>query len=56
MSPTTNILFVYPKEEKYLKEAYLTIAIEDFGLNTGEVKFKIATDKIKEQPKLSFYF
>lgn len=54
MSPTTNILFVYPKEEKYLEQEYLNIAIEDFGLNTGEVKFKIETEKIKKQPGLAF--
>lgn len=54
MSPTTNMLFVYPNEEKYTNEEYLNFSIEDFGLNTGEVKFKIATDKIKEQPNLVF--
>jgi hypothetical protein len=54
MSPTTTILFVYPNEEIYRNSEYLTFAIEDFGLQTGDVTFKIETTKIKNQPRLTF--
>jgi hypothetical protein len=52
MSRSTTMLFVYPKEEKYLKEEYLNFTVQDLGNYTGEVKFKVPTEKIKNQPKL----
>ena len=54
MSRATTMLFVYPRDEKYLKEAYLNVTIQDLGTYTGEVKFKIPTRKIKNEPKLEF--
>ncbi len=53
MSRKTSMLFVYPREEA-LKGNNLTFSIEDLGLITGEVKFKIPTEKIKKQPTLKF--
>ena len=47
-------MFVYPRDEKELQENYLNFTIEDLGLYTGEVKFKIETEKIKQEPQLSF--
>jgi hypothetical protein len=52
MSQATTMLFVYPRDKKYLKEATLNFSIEDLGTYTGEVKFKIATDKINNEPSL----
>ena len=46
------MLFVYPRDKKYLKEATLNFSIEDLGTYTGEVKFKIAADKINNEPSL----
>ena len=54
MSKATTIMFVYPRDEKKLKEDVLNFAIEDLGLYTGEVKFKIETENIKNEPKLLF--
>jgi len=54
MSRSTSILFIYPKEENKLKEETLSFTIEDLGLYTGEVKFKIDTNIIKNEPQLSF--
>ncbi len=54
MGKATTIMFVYPRDEKQLDEDYLSFTIEDLGLYTGEVKFKIPTDKLKNEPKLSF--
>ena len=54
MSNNTTMLFVYPRDNSQLKEPYLNLTIEDLGTQTGEVKFKIPTIIIKQQPKLSF--
>lgn len=54
MSRSTSIMFVYPRDTEKLKEDYLNFTIEDLGLYTGEVKFKIGTEKIKIEPELSF--
>jgi len=54
MSRATTIMFVYPREKKALQEDYLNFTIEDLGLYTGEVKFKIVTNKIKNEPQLNF--
>ena len=52
MSRSTDILFVYPRTKQDLKHDYLNFTIEDLGLYTGEVKFKIPTKIIKNEPKL----
>lgn len=54
MSKSTSMLFVYPRDNKFLQEEYLNITIEDLGTYTGEVKFKIPTRRIKNEPKLKF--
>ncbi|AXG69191.1 hypothetical protein KORDIASMS9_01411 [Kordia sp. SMS9] len=54
MSNATTIMLVYPRNKEKLQGDYLHLTIEDFGTNTGEVKFKIPTDILKHEPKLSF--
>ncbi len=54
MSKSTSMLFVYPRDNKFLQEEYLNFTIEDLGAYTGEVKFKIPTKRIKNEPKLKF--
>jgi len=54
MSGNTSILFVYPKRKTDLKEKYLNFTIQDLGFYTGEVKFKVPTDIIKNEVKLKF--
>ncbi len=54
MSRATSILFVYPKEENIMNSEYCTLVIEDLGFYTGEVKFKIPTEIITNQPQLEF--
>ncbi len=54
MSGSTTMLFVYPREEKVTNREYLTLTIEDLGFYTGEVKFKIPTKMINNEPKLKF--
>lgn len=53
MTNSTTILIVYPRSEKYLKEDYLNFTIEDLGLDTGEVSFKLQTRPLKNEPKLN---
>ena len=52
MSNATTIMFVYPREQNQLKEAFLNFTIKDLGLYTGEVKFKIDIEKINSEPSL----
>lgn len=54
MSNSTTIMLVYPRDEKYLKEKYLNFTIEDLGFYTGEVRFKIHTKPLQNEPKLNF--
>lgn len=54
MSTATTMLFVYPRDKKYLQDDYLYITVEDLGTYTGEVKFKLPTKKIKNEPILKF--
>ena len=54
MSRNTSMLFVYPRDEKFLKEEYLAFVIGDLGTYTGEVKFKVPTKLLKNEPNLNF--
>ncbi len=54
MSGSTSMLFVYPRDEKVTEEEHINITIEDLGFYTGEVKFKIPTKMINNEPKLKF--
>jgi len=54
MSKATTMLFVYPRDKKFLQEDYLNITIGDLGTYTGEVKFKVPTQKINNEPRLEF--
>lgn len=54
MTKATTILIVYPRDKQFLNEDYLNFTIEDLGLNTGEVKFKINTQPLKREPQLNF--
>ncbi|CAL2064878.1 hypothetical protein [Tenacibaculum sp. 190524A05c] len=54
MSDRTTMLFVYNKEDKLLQGEYINVTIQDLGFNTGEVKFKVPTEIIKEEVKLAF--
>ncbi|WP_034230130.1 hypothetical protein [Aquimarina pacifica] len=54
MSGATTILLVYPKEEKLVDADHFNLTIEDLGFYTGEVKFKIPTKIINNEPQLKF--
>ena len=54
MSNSTTIMFVYPRNKKELQGDYLNFTIEDIGMYTGEVKFKIPIKNIMNEPKLNF--
>ena len=54
MSRSTTIMFVYPRNKQQLQDDYLNFTIEDLGLYTGEVKFKIPIKTIINEPKLNF--
>ena len=54
MSRATTMMFVYPRAPEKLDQDYLNFTIEDLGLYTGEVKFKIDTKPLKNEPQLKF--
>ena len=54
MSNATVIMFVYPRTEKYMQANYLNFTIEDLGLDTGELKFKVKTKPLVQEPHLTF--
>lgn len=54
MTEATTIMIVYPRDEKYLNNDYLNFTIEDLGLDTGEIRFKINTKKLQKEPQLRF--
>ena len=54
MTDATTILFVFPRDDKYLNEEYLNFIIQDLGSYTGDVKFKVPVDKLLKEPTLSF--
>jgi len=54
MSKSTNIMLVFSKDEKKMSTNFLNLTIGDMKLNTGEIKFKISSDHIKNEPQLSF--
>jgi hypothetical protein len=53
MTNSTTILIVYPRDKEFLKEEYLNFTIEDLGLYTGEVKFKVQIKPLENEPKLN---
>lgn len=54
MGQSTEMLLVYERNPKILQQEYLLLIIKDLGFGTGEVTFKIETNKIINQPKLIF--
>ena len=54
MSNSTLLMIVYPREKKVLDGEYLNFIIDDLGFYTGEVKFRLNTKALKEEPRLSF--
>ncbi|WP_420571716.1 hypothetical protein [Kordia sp.] len=54
MSNATTIMLVYPRNKEELKGDYLNLTVEDLGVHTGEVKFKVPIEIIENEPKLSF--
>jgi len=52
MSKSTTILLVYPRNKITLKDDFLVLSLANLNLGTGEVKFKIDTDKINNEPSL----
>ena len=54
MSNATSIMIVYPRETKFMNQDYLNFVIEDLGLDTGDIKFKLNMQALQNQPQLRF--
>ena len=55
MGKSTDIIFVYRKNNNTSNSSFLEFTIEDFGLKTGDVRFKIPIKSFQEQPKIAFH-
>lgn len=51
-STSTDMLIIYPRDEVFLGGENFYITIEDIGLYTGEIKFKLPAKNIIHEPKL----
>jgi hypothetical protein len=54
MSNSTSIMIVYPRDSKYMNQKYLNFVVEDLGLDTGDIKFKLNTKALANEPQLDF--
>jgi len=54
MSNATSLMIVYPRETKFMNQDYLNFVIEDLGLDTGDIKFKLNMQALQNQPQLRF--
>lgn len=54
MGGGTKILFIYPRESTLINDHFFHFTIEDIGLATGEVGFKIPVAPIMNEPGLKF--
>jgi len=52
MAGATTVMVVFVREEKYSGAKYLNFIVEDLGLGTGDVKFKIRAPALNSEPKL----
>ena len=53
-SKSTSMLLIYPRDERTMDSDFITLEIQDLGLNTGALKFRIDKTKIKSEPSLAF--
>ena len=51
-SKATTIMFVYPRDAKYLEEEFLEFTIKDLGIGTGDINLKIPTQSLRNEPTL----
>lgn len=56
MTNSTAIMIVYPREKVVSSEEYINFVVEDLGLSTGDIKFKIDLKAINNEPQLKFNF
>ncbi|GGF10331.1 hypothetical protein [Flavobacterium limi] len=54
MSNSTSIMIVYPREDKYMNQEYLNFVVQDLGLDTGDIKFKLDSKALTNEPQLRF--
>jgi hypothetical protein len=54
MSNATSIMIVYPRDAKFMEQGYLNFVIEDLGLDTGDINFKLNMQALQKEPQLLF--
>ncbi len=54
MSNATSMMAVFPREDKALSGDFFHFIIQDFGLSTGELRFKFLLSLLNDEPKIKF--
>lgn len=54
MGNSTSILLLFENDSLFENNDHIELVINDFGLNTGRIKFNIDSKKILNQPKYTF--
>lgn len=54
MGNSTNMLLVYRRDKRVLQEEFFHLTIEDLGFATGEIRFKVPTKPLNNEPILHF--
>jgi len=54
LNKSSTLLFVYPRDQVVSNNEYLQFTIEDLGLQTGEISFKINIEDIDNEPSINF--
>ena len=54
MGKSNTVLMAFEKDPNALKSPYLFFSIKDLGLSLGDVRFKIPTESLINQPEIAF--
>jgi hypothetical protein len=50
MAKSTSMLIVFPRDEKFIDQEYSDFIVEDIGMGTGDVKFRIKNKIFRSEP------
>lgn len=54
MDRKNTLLLIFNRDHSKLKDKTLNLYLKDFGLNVGEIRFRIPTETIKNEPTIAF--
>lgn len=51
---SNNVMLIFPRDEEFINSEQVFLSVEEFGLKTGEVKFRINSNVLRNEPNLIF--